>query len=301
MQIIGRHISYIFTILATFSLIFLPRHTPTSDQFQIGQTYSSMLGVIPNIKRNLIRPSIRPDIAPIISTTPLEDKILYPLILSNVVRINNISGSSVGSGVIIWSGFDSAKIAHTFILTNRHVLPAGTLGTVEVFSYLNFRDLASVTTYPCLTVMQNDEADLALVEVISTEVIASTASIISSDEYQQMPMYTDLFIVGCGLANPPFISSAKVVHFEDSGLLLNGFSVWGFSGGGVFDRCGHLVAVSCQIGMAVVGTTTHAVTNMSMSIPINVICKWLLASKYKFIVNPELGSVEDILKTKKFY
>ena len=298
MQNTLRYLCYILTICSvsfyvSFSSLIKPRIQLESPVEQ------TTFKLPPAIKRNI--PNIRADIAPVVSLFPLTDKGLYPLILGNVVRISNLAGSTAGSGVVIWTGLDFKKMAHTFILTNRHVLPVGMPGAVEVFSYLNFRDVESVTTYPCFTVVQSSEADLALIEVVSNNEFLTTATLISPEEYTQMPMYTDLFIVGCGLANPPCVSPGKVFQFGEDTILLNGFSVWGFSGGGVFDRCGHLVSISCQIAMATVGKDTYAITNISLSIPVNVINSWLLTTNYKFIVSPELGSLDDVTKPKKFH
>lgn len=234
--------------------------------------------------------------APIVSSSEL-----YPKLLSHLVKINNLVSGGAGSGVIIWSGVDGKNQGHTFILTNRHVLPVGMPGTVEIFTYLNFRDVESIQTFPVFSVIQSISADLALVEVLSSEAMSNQASFISSTDFESMPLYTELFIVGCGLGNPPFISSGRVIGFSEERLMLNGFSVWGCSGGGVFDTQGRLVSINSQIGMASVNGRDHPITNISISIPLNVICDWLLETNYKFIVNSELGSLNDILKSKKYY
>jgi len=239
------------------------------------------------------------DVGPVSSETrPVN---IYPELLSYVVRVNNLAKSSVGSGVVIWSGLDSQKRAHTFILTNYHVLPVGLPGTVDIVTYLNFRDVESVKTYPCVSVIQNIGSDLALLEIISTDRFPNTAKFITSEAYEQLTLYTDVFIVGSGLGNPPFVSSGKIFNFGEDKLFVNGFSVWGFSGGGVFDRQGRLVAINSQIAIGGMADVIHPITNMSLSVPVNVICGWLLETKYKFIVNPSLGSLDDAIRVKKLY
>jgi hypothetical protein len=242
-------------------------------------------------------------VAPLASVTSIASVTtdLYPKILSHLVKINNIVTGGSGSGVIIWSGLDNNGMGHTYILTNRHVLPVGNPGTVEIFSYLNFREIEAIKVFPVFAITQCSTADLALVEILSNETFANKATFIQSSDYERMPLYTELFIVGCGLGNPPFISPAKIIIFEKERLMLNGFSVWGCSGGGVFDNQGRLVSITCQIGMATVAGRDHPITNISISIPVNVVCEWLLTTNYKFIVNSGLGSIDDIIKPKKFY
>lgn len=226
---------------------------------------------------------------------------IHSQILRNIVRVNNLVSGSSGSGVIIWSGLDKTQLAHTFILTNNHVLPANAIGTIEIFHYLDFRNIESTRAYPARTVLVDTTADLALLEVVSSDPIDNVTTLISLDDYQSMQLYNDIYIVGCGLGRPPFISDAKIISFERTALVANGFSVWGCSGGGVFDSRGRLVSISCRIGMANVNGSNYPITNISLSIPVNIIHDWLLPSKYKFILSSELGSINDIYRVRRYF
>lgn len=291
MRRLGQYISYIIAICSVvFCFSFASLSPWPVLPFRGSPAIHLLTGLSP-----ITSPIASVAVAPIISASDLNQQLL-----KHVVKITNLATGSSGSGVILWAGLDNKKMGHTYILTNRHVLPIGTPGIVEIFNYLNFRNIESVRTFPVLSVVQNDAADLSLVEVLSNEVLANKATFIRSSDYEQMPLYTELFIVGCGLGNPPFISSGKVIGFGDK-LMLNGFSVWGCSGGGVFDNQGRLVSITCQIGMATVGEHDYPITNISISIPVNIICDWLLTTNYKFIVNSELGSPDDIFKPKKYY
>jgi len=293
---IVNYISYIIAFcLVIFSFLFAI-HFPRVILPQITQS---------PLIRSYFSPSITPlplvSLAPITSGKILSEEILYPQLLNHLVKINNLVSGTSGSGVIIWAGKDYRNTEHTFILTNRHVLPVGTPGTIEVFDYLNFRDIESVKVFPAFSVTQSSSADLALVEVLSSDSWASRADFISSEDFEQMPLYTELLIVGCGLGNPPFISSGRIIIFDKEQLMLNGFSIYGCSGGGVFDHRGRLVSLTSKIGMVHINNHDHPITNISISIPVNVICDWLLETKYKFIVNSNLGSLNDIFKPKKYY
>lgn len=225
----------------------------------------------------------------------------YEDLLTSIVRINNpISGGS-GSGVIVWQGFDDKKLLHTFILTNNHVVQPAVGITVDVFSYLNFRTVESVETFPAALSVANGITDLAIIEVISSDIFGHVAELISSDDFETTQLYSTVYIVGCGLGNPPFISEGGLIGIENNRTVVNGFSIFGCSGGGVFNEQGKLLALSVQIGIASIRGIDHPITNISVSIPINVICDWLLQTRYKFILSSELGSLNDIIRPKKFY
>lgn len=224
----------------------------------------------------------------------------YPQLLKYTVKVNNLMRGGSGSGVMIWSGTDKKGVAHSFILTNRHVLENGQVGTVEIYNYLNFRSVESVTVYPVVSITSSPSSDLSLLGVLSSDTFSNVAPLISSEDFEATQLYSDVYLVGSGLGHPPFITLGKTINFSEDVLLINGFSVWGCSGGGVFTSSGKLISLARSIGMANIFGQDHAITNLSSTIPINIISEWLLTTKYKFIINSSLGSIDDAIHVK-FY
>jgi len=237
-------------------------------------------------------------IAPILSSSIVSEEVLLSRVLQSVVRINDVLRGTAGSGVVIWSGKDrNTGLYHTFVVTNEHVIQNAEVLSVDFFEYLNFHSLEKVETYPGNLRQEGIKEDLALISVVSSKPLRSSTPQLSLKGYEELPLYTDVFIVGCGLSNPPFISKGEIISFENNSLITNGFSVFGFSGGGVFTLNGELVAISNKIGMVQLGESNHPVTNMSISIPVFVMRKWLLEGDFAFIVNNKLGSLEKDRKS----
>lgn len=240
------------------------------------------------------------DIARIISTSVVQNNLnrdRAAKILDSTIRIRR--GGASGSGVIIFSRKHPEKDIHyTYIITNRHnVLTADTV-LVDVFNYLERREIDSTTTYTAKVVQRSSTPDLALLEVQSSRPFGRVASFITVGQFRELALYDPVFICGCSLGKTPFITNGNLAKVEDDEYMLTAFAIFGNSGGGAYDIEGRVIGIVTQVTMIRARGSTPIgvpVSGMSLVIPSMVAAKWIAEGDYSFVVGK--SSFEDHFKT----
>ena len=210
--------------------------------------------------------------------------------LDATARITN--GSAVGTGVIIWENL-SNDVMYTYILTNQHVVTSATTVEVERFSYLNRQKIAAVVKYEGRVVDTEATLDLALIEVRSETSLGAVASFDTNELESALTQHQDVFISGCGLARPPFITHGNVALLESTRSIVTAFSIFGSSGGGVFNNRGEVVGLVRGISMIALGENLRIPEpNLTIVISGPLIRSWLLVKGYTFLLGDEITHIQ---------
>lgn len=250
-----------------------------------------------------VRPLADSEVARIVSTSIVQNNLNRERaaeILESTVRIKR--GDSAGTGVIIASYEHPLKKIHfTYIITNRHNVSTAETVTVESFNYLQRREIASVTSYIGKIVKRSRSPDLALIELRTEKAFGRPATFINMGELEQVALYDPVFVCGCSLGLPPFITNGNLAGVQKDIYLITAFAIFGNSGGGLFDINGRLLGIVTKIAGVPVqngeGTVNVPVPNMPYVIPSTVAANWLSGSDYSFIIGE--GSFADYIVTKE--
>jgi len=247
------------------------------------------------------RPIDDTDIARVISSNVIQSNLNRDRaaeLLDSTVRIRR--DSSAGSGVILGSAKHPSKdVYYTYIITNHHNVTTADEVTVEIFNYLQRREIASITSYTGRVVKRSFSPDLALVEVKSEQPFGRVASFITMAAIDRLALYDPVFVCGCSLGRPPIITNGNLARVTKEAYTITAFAIFGNSGGGLFDIDGNLLGIVTQIaGVAVPAgedsSITVPVSNMPYVIPSTIAASWLANSDYSFLVHE--GTFEEFIQ-----
>ncbi|MFQ5653968.1 MAG: serine protease, partial [Planctomycetota bacterium] len=189
----------------------------------------------------------------------MKRRMIYP-----VVQLRG--NGTVGSGVVIWSkrqggDEDAEGTATTLILTASHVVHE-ILGEGEEASSDRVDDLRFLDpdtdqlfdrSWEATVVVEDQEADVALLRVDLLEPWPYVASLADHDEIQSVQIFDPVYAVGCPLGNKPLptvgeISSQEKMVSGQRFWMINAPTFFGNSGGGIFMvSTGRLVGISSMI------------------------------------------------------
>jgi serine protease Do len=214
-------------------------------------------------------------------------------VLKATVRVNRSGGQ--GSGVIIWSGIDEddERIRNTYVLTNQHVVERSQEVEVTTFIYLKRRNSVGTTTFQSRVVLTSRESDLALIEIQTPpEVRFTLAPLISEEDWDEMELYEEIYLSGCGNGANPHITHGNLsaVNRAETRMEFTAHVIWGSSGGGLFNNSGELVGICNAMRLS----RGHPVTHQGFGIPISQIRKILRETDYSFVLGEEEEEEEDL-------
>lgn len=228
--------------------------------------------------------------------------------------------SAGGSGVVIYSERDDDGEAHTFILTNHHVVESAisveerwdpTLKreypqeesdavTVEFFEYNNFSREVGSQSYQADIVAWDDKdrRDIALLKLReSEETVEYVAELLPYEERHDIYMGDKVYAAGAALGYPVFQTPGEVTnaYYEIGGqphIGINSPIAAGNSGGGCFKKGSddHYYYIGAPARVAVSGFS--AVEHMGFAIPISVIYDFLEDNQHDCIWRDDV-TVED--------
>lgn len=158
---------------------------------------------------------------------------------------------------------------------------------VDAFNYLERRTIDSTTTYSAKVVQRSRSPDLALLEVQSSKPFGRVAPFITIGQFRELALYDPIFVCGCSLGKPPFITNGNLANVDNDYYMLTAFAIFGNSGGGAFDIEGRLVGIVTRVTMIRAQANAHVgvpVTGMSYIIPSKVAARWLSHGDYSFII-----------------
>ena len=249
----------------------------------------------------------------------LHEKALYP-----TIRVRTEKGQ--GSGTILYCGDrtepdeDGELGFSTYALTNHHVVAsairvektfdplAGKYVTrdyrervqVEVFDYKNRSTITARTTAEAEIVAYHEKRDLALLRLVTNQQFPYVADLLPAADARLVHMFDKLFVVGCGLGQPPFptdgLLSGKDVQIDHYPYwLTTAPSIFGNSGGAVFlARTLQLAGVPSRIQTQGGMFGRDAITHMGYFCPPQEITKFLSDQGFYFIFDDSHSEAEDL-------
>lgn len=250
----------------------------------------------------------------------LHEKALYP-----TIRVRTDRGQ--GSGTILYCGDrtepdeDGETGFSTYALTNHHVVSSAIrvektfdpmLGKyvtrdyrervqVEVFDYKNRSTITARTTAEAEIVAYHEKRDLAILRLVTNQKFPYVASLLPSDQARTVHIFDKLFLVGCGLGQPPFptdgMLTGKDVQIDHYAYWQTSApSIFGNSGGAVFlARSLELIGVPSRVSVrgGMLGGT-DAITHIGYFCPPSEITKFLADQGLHFLYDSTHNEADDL-------
>lgn len=249
----------------------------------------------------------------------LHEQALYPTIRVRAER-------STGSGTILFSApreepdEDGELGFSTYALTNHHVVSDAIrveknfdplLGKtvtrdyrervqVEVFDYKNRSTITARLTAEADIMAYHEKRDLALLRLVTNREFPNVARLLPAERAREVHIFDKLFVVGCGLGQPPFPTSGMLTgkdvqidyypYWQTSAP-----SIFGNSGGAVFlARTLELIGVPSRISVNGGMFARDAITHIGYFCPPQEITKFLVDQGFHFIVDPTHTEAQDL-------
>ena len=249
----------------------------------------------------------------------LHERTLYP-----TIRVR--TPKATGSGTILYCkdreepDEDGELGFSTYALTNHHVVSdairvekaydplQGKQITrdyrdrvqVDGFRYKNRSTITTRATTEADIMAYNEKRDLALIRLVSNEEFPFVARLLPAAESREVHMYDKLFVVGCGLGQPPFPTDGMLTgkdvqidyypYWQTSAP-----SIFGNSGGAVFlARTLQLIGVPSRVSTTGGMFSSSAVTHMGYFCPPNEITKFLADQGFHFLYDSTHTEAEDL-------
>jgi S1-C subfamily serine protease len=270
-----------------------------------------------------------PDDAWDVTNVALHEQALYP-----TIRIR--SDRSTGSGTIIYCGErteadeDGEFGFSTYVLTNHHVVESAIrvektydplkgkdikrdyrdFVQVEVFAYKNRSTITARTTAEAEIMAYHEKRDVALLRLRTNEKFNYVAKLLKAEEAKNVHIFDKLYVVGCGLGQPPFPTSGMLTGKD---VTIDYYPYWqtsapsifGNSGGAVFrgetlEMMGIPSRISVRGGMF---GGSDAITHIGYFCPPNEIHKFLKEEGFFFLTgdkgHTEAGDLKVIAERGK--
>mgnify|MGYP003646095592 FL=1 len=218
----------------------------------------------------------------------LHEKILYP-----VVRVR--AGQAGGSGVIIYSEpdpKDDTKFIN-ILLTCQHVIDGAIKirdewdailkrevkrdvldeVTIEVFDYDGSKVVSANSTTGQI-IAYDKHHDLAAIKLNSnTRQLPHVASVIPKDQIDCLQLFDPVWVSGCSLLHDPFPNPGTITYLREvidqkAYLMQNASSIFGNSGGGLFQGSGeefNLLGLTSRVTITQLGFGLDVQTWMGFS------------------------------------
>ena len=203
-------------------------------------------------------------------------------ILASTVRI--IRENATGSGIAIYHN-QVDDIHYTYFITNAHVVENAKEVQVMKYSYLRNASISSTETFTGEVIAKDTDIDLALIEVMTPREIGPTVQFDSLSLNSNLTLYQRVYVSACPLGNPPLITDGHVGFISDTRNVITAFSIFGSSGGGVFNKEGRLVGIVRGISMVPMENVNIPESSLTHVIPGPIVRSWLLAKNLSFIFN----------------
>lgn len=254
----------------------------------------------------------------------LHERCLYP-----TIRVKD--DRATGSGTIIFCAErtepdeDGELGFSTYALTNHHVVSGAIrvekkfdpqkgkdvtrdyreLVQIEAFAYKNRSTITARTTADAEIMAYHEKRDLALLRLKTNQPFPHVASILPRDKAKDVHIFDKLFVIGCGMGQPPFPTSGMLTGKD---VQIDYFPYWqtsapsiyGNSGGAVFQgETLDLMGVPSRIRVNGSMFSGDAITHIGYFCPPHEIHRFLHDQGFHFLVDPthtEAGDLEALAK-----
>lgn len=249
----------------------------------------------------------------------LHEQALYP-----TIRIR--AASATGSGTIIYCGErteedEDGELGHsTYVLTNHHVVSSAIrveksfdptkgkdvkrdyrdLVQVEVFSYKNRSTITARTTAEAEIMAYHEKRDIALLRLKTNQEFPYVAKLLPASEAKNVHIFEQLYVVGCGLGQPPFPTSGMLTgkdHMIDHYPYwqTSAPSIFGNSGGAVFlGRTLEFMGIPSRISVRGGMFSNDAITHIGYFAPPAELHRFLKDQGYFFLVDSTHNEADDL-------
>jgi S1-C subfamily serine protease len=235
-------------------------------------------------------------------------------------------GRATGSGTIIYCGErttpdeDGELGFSTYALTNHHVVAGAIrvekkfdpikgkevtrdyreLVQIESFAYKNRSTITARTTADAEIMAYHEKRDIALLRLKTNQKFDYVAELLPRDDAKDLHIFDKLFIVGCGLGQPPFPTSGMLTgkdvqidyypYWQTSAP-----SIYGNSGGAVF-RAETLQFMGIPSRISVDGNmfSRDAITHIGYFCPPQEIHRFLVEQGFHFLNDPTHTETQDL-------
>lgn len=236
----------------------------------------------------------------------LHEEILYP-----VTRIR--TDKAGGSGVLIYSGADQKKPERyiNIVLTCQHVIDDAIKlrddwdpvlrkdvkrdffepVTVELFDYEGSK-LLSANSRSADIIAYDKHHDLAAVKLHDTRQMPYVATVIPQERIEALRLFEKVWVSGCSLLHDPFANPGTLTYLRElidqkTYLMCNAPSIFGNSGGGLFQDEGHfLLGLTSRITGIQVGFGVDIMTWMGFSTHPDRLYEFFQHQELQFIYDP---------------
>lgn len=261
---------------------------------------------------------------PDVANVALHERCLYPTIRVKEDR-------ATGSGTIVYCAErtepdEDGELGYsTYALTNWHVVSGAIrvekkydpqkgkevtrdyreLVQIEAFSYKNRSTITARTTADAEIMCYHEKRDLALLRLRTNQRFDHVATFLPRDAAKDVHIFDKLYIVGCGMGQPPFPTSGMLTGKD---VQIDYFPYWqtsapsifGNSGGAVFlGETLELMGVPSRIRVSGSMFGADAITHIGYFCPPHEVHRFLHEQGFHFLVDPshtEAGDLEALSK-----
>lgn len=248
------------------------------------------------------------------SVSDTQDEKKHQQIYYTACRVT--AGDAGGSGICIFSDTDENDVAHTYVLTNHHVVEdlisieekwvpsvqeerkreTTETVSVEFFQYNDFSKAVGTQSYQADIVAWDhmDRRDIALLELREREeTIDNVADMLPYDERESIYMFDEVYAVGAALGHPVFqtpgeVTNAQIEMGQQTYIGTNSPITRGNSGGGLFkkgsDGSFYLIGLPARVSFQGFGDLAN---HIGFAVPIAEIYDFLEANNFRFIWDDE--------------
>jgi hypothetical protein len=195
---------------------------------------------------------------------------------------------SQGSGVILWTGISKKdkRVRLTYVVTNRHVVGRNKEVKITKFAYLKNRNTIGEKIYEATVVNVSKKEDLALIEIqTAPDEKFNPVRLMTTKEWDRITLYEAMYLVSCGLGNSPYITNGNLasVNKQETRMTFTANTIFGSSGGGIYNKDGKLVGIVNAIQIARLHGFMHPVPHKALGIPLPAILNTFKETKYAFV------------------
>jgi len=235
-------------------------------------------------------------------------------LLKATVRVtggNTIVGTNIGTGVVVYSQRRATNVDpryYTYILTCAHVvnryknLPL----SIECFQYADSTSITSIASYSGEVVAVDRKRDIAVIQIISAKPFPEVVAILSPSNFYNHPIYQAAYVIGCGLGQRPFITNGNISSYleekdpdahvtVDFAFQVTAPTIYGNSGGGVYDAEGHLMGLIQTISLVDTGIPCSHIAHAN---PIWNIALFLMENRLGFIIGLNDSNIDEFFRFK---
>jgi S1-C subfamily serine protease len=171
---------------------------------------------------------------------------------------------------------------------------------IEAYAYKNRSTITSRTTADAEIMAYHEKRDIALLRLRTNQKFDHVATILAKEQSKDIHIFDPLYIVGCGLGQPPFPTSGMLTGKD---VQIDNFPYWqtsapsiyGNSGGAVFrGETLEFMGIPSRISVSGNMFSRDAITHIGYFCPPIEIHKFLTEQGFHFLVDDSHNEADDL-------